>query len=74
MGYQLNGLATKMIVKNKKGEELDVSQLVTSVVIQGDYKQGARRLDCSYLASSKDNNIPNAEIQEYDAIFSRRVG
>ena len=69
MSYQLNGLATKMIVKNRKGEELDVSQLVTSVVIQGDYKQGSRRLDCSYLASSKDNSIPNAEIQEYDSIY-----
>ena len=69
MSYQLNGLATKMIVKNRKGEELDISQLVTSVVIQGDYKQGSRRLDCSYLASSKDNSIPNAEIQEYDSIY-----
>ena len=67
--YRLNGLETKMIVKNKAGEELDVSQLVTSITIQGDYKQGARRLDCSYLASSKDNNIPVAEIKEYDSIY-----
>ena len=58
MSYQLNGLATKMVVKNRKGEILDISQLVSSVTIQGDYKQGARRLDCSYIASSKDNNIP----------------
>ena len=41
--YRLNGLETKMIVKNKAGEELDVSQLVTSITIQGDYKQGERR-------------------------------
>lgn len=69
MSYQLNGLATKMVVKNRKGEILDISQLVTSITIQGDYKQGARRLDCSYLASSKDNNIPVAEIKEYDSIY-----
>ena len=43
MSYQLNGLATKMVVKNRKGEILDISQLVSSVTIQGDYKQGARR-------------------------------
>ena len=69
MSYQLNGLATKMVVKNRKGEILDISQLVSSVTIQGDYKQGARRLDCSYIASSKDNNIPSAEIQEYNNVF-----
>ena len=69
MGYRLNGLATKMIVKNRKGEELDITELISSVIIQGDYKQGARRLDCSYIASSKDNGIPNAEIQEYDSIY-----
>ena len=51
MGYRLNGLETKMIVKNRKGEELDITELISSVIIQGDYKQGARRLDCSYILS-----------------------
>ena len=58
-----------MLIKNRSGELLDVTQLVSSVTIQGDYKQGARRLDCSYIASSIDNNIPNAGIQEYDHVF-----
>ena len=69
MSNQYSGLSTKMLIKNRSGELLDVTQLVSSVTIQGDYKQGARRLDCSYIASSIDNNIPNAVIQEYDHIF-----
>ena len=69
MSNQYSGLLTRMLVKNRSGELLDVTQLVSSVTIQGDYKQGARRLDCSYIASSIDNNIPNAGIQEYDHVF-----
>ena len=69
MNNEYSGLLTRMLIKNRSGELLDVTQLVSSVTIQGDYKQGARRLDCSYIASSIDNNIPNAGIQEYDNVF-----
>ena len=69
MNNEYSGLLTRMLIKNRSGEMLDVTQLVSSVTIQGDYKQGARRLDCSYIASSIDNNIPNAGIQEYDHVF-----
>ena len=65
----INAITTKMIVKNRSGDLLDISELVAKVTIQGDYQQGARRLDCSYMASSLDNSIPIAEIQEYNNIY-----
>ena len=65
----INTVTTKMIVKNRSGDLLDISELVSSVTIQGDYTQGARRLDCSYMASSLDSAIPVAQIQEYNSIY-----
>ncbi len=60
---------TKVIVRNNKNEDLDISDLVSKVTIQGDYTQGARRLDCGYIASSVGNLIPVADIQEFNRIF-----
>ena len=65
----INTVTTKMIVKNRSGDLLDISELVSSVTIQGDYTQGARRLDCSYMASSLDSAVPVAQIQEYNSIY-----
>lgn len=65
----INTVTTKMIVKNRSGDLLDISELVSSVTIQGDYTQGARRLDCSYMASSLDSSVPVAQIQEYNSIY-----
>lgn len=65
----INTVATKMIVKNRSGDLLDISELVSSITIQGDYTQGARRLDCSYMASSLDSAVPVAQIQEYNSIY-----
>lgn len=60
---------TKVIVRNNSNEKLDISDLVSKVTIQGDYTQGARRLDCSYIASSLDLNIPIAQIQEFNYMY-----
>lgn len=60
---------TKVIVRNNNNEKLDISDLVSKVTIQGDYTQGARRLDCSYIASSLDSNIPIAQIQEFNYMY-----
>lgn len=60
---------TKVIVRNNNNEKLDISDLVSKVTIQGDYTQGARRLDCSYMASSLDSNIPIAQIQEFNFMY-----
>ena len=60
---------TKVIVRNNNNEKLDISDLVSKVTIQGDYTQGARRLDCSYMASSLDSNIPIAQIQEFNYMY-----
>lgn len=60
---------TKVIVRNNSNEKLDISDLVSKVTIQGDYTQGARRLDCSYIASSLDSNIPIAQIQEFNYMY-----
>lgn len=60
---------TKVIVRNNSNEKLDISDLVSKVTIQGDYTQGARRLDCSYMASSLDSNIPIAQIQEFNFMY-----
>lgn len=60
---------TKIIVRNNNNEKLDISDLVSKVTIQGDYTQGARRLDCSYIASSLDSNIPIAQIQEFNYMY-----
>lgn len=60
---------TKVIVRNNSNEKLDISDLVSKVTIQGDYTQGARRLDCSYIASSLDSNIPITQIQEFNYMY-----
>lgn len=60
---------TKVIVRNNNNEKLDISDLVSKVTIQGDYTQGARRLDCSYMASSLDSNIPITQIQEFNFMY-----
>ena len=60
---------TKVIVRNNNNEKLDISDLVSKVTIQGEYTQGARRLDCSYMASSLDSNIPIAQIQEFNFMY-----
>lgn len=60
---------TKVVVRNNSNEKLDISDLVSKVTIQGDYTQGARRLDCSYIASSLDSNIPIAQIQEFNYMY-----
>lgn len=60
---------TKVIVRNNNNEKLDISDLVSKVTIQGDYTQGARRLDCSYVASLLDSNIPIAQIQEFNYMY-----
>lgn len=60
---------TKVIVRNNNNEKLDISDLVSKVTIQGDYTQGARRLDCSYIASLLDSNIPIAQIQEFNYMY-----
>ena len=60
---------TKVIVRNNSNEKLDISDLVSKVTIQGDYTQGARRLDCSYIASSLDLNIPITQIQEFNYMY-----
>lgn len=60
---------TKMIIINKDGEKLDVSDIVQKVTVKGDYTQGARRLDCSYLASSVDNQFIIAPIQPFDFMY-----
>lgn len=65
---------TQMIVINNKGEKLDISDIVSKVTIKGDYTQGARRLDCSYLSSSMDNKFPIAEIQEFNFMYFYQDG
>lgn len=65
----INAVTIKVVVRNRNGDLLDISELVSKVTIKGDYMQGARRLDCSYIASSLDNNIPIAQIQEYNSIY-----
>lgn len=60
---------TKLVVRNNKNEYLDISKLVSKVTIKGDYTQGARRLDCSYIASNIDTLIPTAEIQEFNFMY-----
>lgn len=59
---------TQLTVRNDKNEWLDITDLVISVVIEGDYKQGARKLTCNYVASSVDKSVPIAEFNEFDFI------
>lgn len=65
----INAINTKVIVINNNNEYLDITQLVAKVTIKGDYTQGARRLDCSYIASNLDSLIDKAEIQEFNFMY-----
>lgn len=62
-------MKTQMIVINRAGEKLDITDVVQKVTIQGDYTQGARKLECSYLGSSIDANFPIANIQEFNFMY-----
>ncbi len=65
----VNAVNTKLVVRNNNNEYLDITQLVSKVTIKGDYTQGARRLDCSYIASNLDTLIDRVQIQEYNSIY-----
>lgn len=62
-------METKVTIRNKKDDWYDITDLVASVVIEGDYKQGARKLTCDYIASTIDKSIPFVEFNEFDNVY-----
>lgn len=62
-------MKTQLIVINKDREKLDITDVVQKVTVQGDYTQGARKLECTYLGSSFDKSFPIANIQEFNFMY-----
>lgn len=62
-------METSVYILNSKNEKYDITDLVVSVVIEGDYKQGARKLTCDYISSTIDKSVPIIEFNEFDHIY-----
>lgn len=67
-------IKTELFIRNKSNELLDISDLVISVKIEGDYKQGARKLTCSYASSSIDTSIDKPYFEEFSSVMFYQDG
>lgn len=52
----------EVIIIKTNGDKFDISPLVEKITWSGDYKQSARKLEFSLMASSADINVANVDI------------
>ncbi|WP_438445912.1 XkdQ/YqbQ family protein [Gorillibacterium sp. sgz5001074] len=59
----------RLVHYNKEGTEADLTSMVLKCSWSGDYREAARKLDVTLLASATDKNLPPAQIQPADMLF-----
>lgn len=52
----------EVIIIKTNGDKFDISPLVEKITWSGDYKQSARKLEFSLMASSCDINVASVDI------------